>query len=291
LAKFTLPERQLNVRVQLPQPLSTDFRALGALKVPAASGLVPLTSVANIELSSGPAEIHRYDRQRSVTIEAELHGTSLGDVANSLAALPAMQTLPAAVQRLDTGDSEMMGEIFGGFAIAMLTGVLCVYLILVLLLEDVLQPLTILSALPLALGGAFAALLVTGHGFSLPSLLGLLMLMGVVTKNSILLVDYSITAIHRDGRSTFDAVTEACRLRARPILMTTFAMTAGMLPVALGWGSDGGFRAPMAVAVIGGLITSTLLSLIVVPVVFTYVDDLRRRLRREPVGEVATVAR
>ena len=291
LAKFTLPERQLNVRVQLPQQLSTDFRALGALKVPAATGLVPLTSVANIELSSGPAEIHRYDRQRSVTIQAELHGTSLGDVANSLATLPAMQTLPAAVQRLDTGDSEMMGEIFGGFAIAMLTGVLCVYLILVLLLEDVLQPLTILSALPLALGGAFAALLVTGHGFSLPSLLGLLMLMGVVTKNSILLVDYSITAIHRDGRSAFDAVTEACRLRARPILMTTFAMTAGMLPVALGWGSDGGFRAPMAVAVIGGLITSTLLSLIVVPVVFTYVDDLRRRLRRESVGEVATVAR
>lgn len=293
LAKFTLPERQLNVRVQLPQQLSTDFRALGALQVPATTGLVPLTSVASIELSSGPAEIQRFDRQRAVTIQAELHGTSLGDVSNSLETLQSMRTLPAAVQRLDTGDSEMMGEIFGGFAIAMLTGVLCVYLILVLLLEDVLQPLTILSALPLALGGAFAALLVTGHGFSLPSLLGLLMLMGVVTKNSILLVDYSITAIHRDGRSAFDAVTEACRLRARPILMTTFAMTAGMLPVALGLGSDGSFRAPMAVAVIGGLITSTLLSLIVVPVVFTYVDDLRRKLRREVplASEPATVAR
>lgn len=291
LAKFTLPQRQLNVRVQLPRQLSTDFQALGALKVPAANGLVPLTSVATMELSSGPAEIQRYDRQRSVTIQAELHGTSLSEVTNSVEGLRSVQTLPAAVHRLDTGDAEQMAEIFGGFAVAMLTGVLCVYLILVLLLEDVLQPLTILSALPLALGGAFAALLFSGHGFSLPSLLGLLMLMGVVTKNSILLVDYSITAIHRDGRSAFEAVTEACRLRARPILMTTFAMTAGMLPVAIGWGSDGGFRAPMAVAVIGGLITSTLLSLIVVPVVFTYVDDLRRAWSRRSrvAGEVSEV--
>jgi multidrug efflux pump subunit AcrB len=282
LAKFTLPERQLNVRVQLPEKFSTDLRAIGALKVPAARGLVPLSSVADVQLSSAAAEIHRFDRQRSVTIRAELYDTSLAEVVSALDGLHAVRTLPAAVHRLDTGDTELMAEIFGGFAVAMLTGILCVYLILVLLFQDFLQPLTILSALPLALGGAFAALLITGHGFSLPSLLGLLMLMGVVTKNSILLVDYAITAMRRDGRSPSDAIMEACRLRARPILMTTFAMTAGMLPVALGLWADGGFRAPMAVAVIGGLATSTLLSLIVVPVVFTYVDDLKRSWRPGP---------
>jgi multidrug efflux pump subunit AcrB len=229
-----------------------------------------------VSLSSGAAEIRRFDRQRSVTIESELQGLSLADAMSALETLPAVKTLPSAVRRLDTGDAERMAEIFGGFGVAMLTGVLCVYLILVLLFQDFLQPLTILSALPLALGGAFAALLVTGHGFSLPSLLGLLMLMGVVTKNSILLVDYAITAMRRDGRSAFEAVTEACRLRARPILMTTFAMIAGMLPVSLGLWADGGFRAPMAVAVIGGLMTSTLLSLLVVPVVFTYVEAMKR---------------
>ena len=276
LTKFTLPERQLNVRVQLPQAFSTDLQAVGALKVLGAQGLVPLSSVAQVSLSSGAAEIRRFDRQRSVTIEAELQGLSLAEAMSSLETLPAMKTLPGTVRRLDTGDAERMAEIFGGFGVAMLTGVLCVYLILVLLFQDFLQPLTILSALPLALGGAFAALLVTGHGFSLPSLLGLLMLMGVVTKNSILLVDYAITAMRRDGRSALAAITEACRLRARPILMTTFAMIAGMLPVSLGLWADGGFRAPMAVAVIGGLMTSTLLSLLVVPVVFTYVEAMKR---------------
>jgi multidrug efflux pump subunit AcrB len=282
LTKFTLPERQLNVRVQLPRVLSTDLQAVAALKVPATNGLVPLGSVAEVALSSGAAEIRRFQRQRSVTIEAELHNLPLADAMSALDALPSVQKLPPAVHRVDTGDAERMAEIFGGFGIAMLTGVLCVYLILVLLFQDFLQPLTILSALPLALGGAFAALLVTGHGFSLPSLLGLLMLMGVVTKNSILLVDYAITAMRRDGLSSADAVLEACRLRARPIMMTTLAMTAGMLPVALGWWADGGFRAPMAVAVIGGLMTSTLLSLLIVPVVFTYVDDAKQMWRPAP---------
>lgn len=275
LAKFTLPERQLNVRVQLPERFSTDLRALATLHVPGAKGLVLLSSVADIALRSGPAEIHRFDRQRSVTIEAELHGVALAQVMNSIEQLPSVRTLPAAVHKLDTGDAEQMAEILGGFGFAILTGIVCIYLILVVLFHDFLQPITILSALPFALGGAFVALLATGHGFSLPSLLGLLMLMGVVTKNSILLVDYALTAMRRDCLPRTQALLLACRLRARPILMTTLAMAAGMLPVALGIGTDTGFRAPMAIAVIGGLITSTLLSLLLVPVVFSYVDDFK----------------
>jgi multidrug efflux pump subunit AcrB len=276
LAKFTLPERQLNVRVQLPEQFSTDMRALATLHVPSEKGLVSLSSVADIALRSGPAEIHRFDRQRSVTIEAELHGVALGQVMETIEQLPSVRKLPAAVHKLDTGDAEQMAEILGGFGFAILTGIVCIYLILVVLFHDFLQPVTILSALPFALGGAFVALLITGHGFSLPSLLGLLMLMGVVTKNSILLVDYTLTAMRRDHLPRTQALLLACRLRARPILMTTLAMAAGMLPVAIGLGTDVGFRAPMAVAVIGGLITSTALSLLLVPVVFSYVDDLKK---------------
>jgi multidrug efflux pump subunit AcrB len=173
-----------------------------------------------------------------------------------------------------------MGELFASFGLAMLTGVLCIFIVLVLLFKDVLQPVTILAALPLSLGGAFVALLVTGKSFSMPSLIGLIMMMGVATKNSILLVEYAIVA-RRDGRSRFDALMDACHKRARPIIMTTIAMGAGMLPIAIGSGAaDPSFRSPMAIAVIGGLITSTFLSLLVIPVVFTYIDDLAQLIAR-----------
>jgi multidrug efflux pump subunit AcrB len=162
----------------------------------------------------------------------------------------------------------------------MLTGILCIYLVLVLLFKSVLHPITILAALPLSIGGAFVALLLTGKSFSMPSLIGLIMLMGVATKNSILLVEYAIVA-ERDGLSRFDALMDACEKRARPIIMTTIAMGAGMFPIAAGWGaSDPSFRSPMAVSVIGGLITSTFLSLLVIPVVYLYVDDLGRLFGR-----------
>jgi multidrug efflux pump subunit AcrB len=176
-------------------------------------------------------------------------------------------------------------------------GVLCIYMVLVLLFRDFLQPITILAALPLSIGGAFVLLLLTGKSFSMPSLIGLLMLMGIVTKNSILLVEYAIVA-RRDGMSRFDALVDACHKRARPIVMTTLAMGAGMTPIALGWGADPSFRSPMAIAVIGGLVTSTLLSLLVVPAVFTYVDDAERlvarvvrRLRRRGPGAAGAAAK
>jgi multidrug efflux pump subunit AcrB len=194
--------------------------------------------------------------------------------------LPSMTTLPPGVKRAESGDAERMQELFGSFGLAMLTGVMCVYIVLVLLFKDFLQPVTILAALPLSMGGAFVALLITHSSFSMPSLIGLLVLMGIVTKNSILLVEYAIVARRDHGMKRFDALLDACHKRARPILMTTIAMGAGMLPIAMGFGVDPSFRSPMATAVIGGLITSTLLSLLVVPVVFTYVDDLFQKLQQ-----------
>ena len=173
-----------------------------------------------------------------------------------------------------------MGELFTGFGLAMLTGVVCIWIVLVLLFKDFLQPVTILAALPLSLGGAFVGLMLADKSFSMPSLIGLIMLMGIATKNSILLVEYAIMARRDHGMTRMDALLDACHKRARPIIMTTIAMGAGMMPIALGIGVDPSFRAPMAIVVIGGLITSTFLSLLVIPVLFTYVDDIVQWLMR-----------
>jgi multidrug efflux pump subunit AcrB len=162
------------------------------------------------------------------------------------------------------------------------TGIFCVYAVLLLLYNNALHPITILIAVPLCAGGAFGALLLSNHYLSLPALIGLLMLIGIATKNSILLVDYAEIAEHTHGMSRFDAVMDACAKRAQPVVMTSLAMGAGMLPIALGFGADASFRAPMAAAVIGGLVTSTLLSLIVIPAAYTVIDDIAKRLKRKP---------
>jgi len=240
--------------------------------------------VATLALSDGPAAIDRLNRSRNIKFDIELSGVPLGEVAAAVDQLPSIRALPAGVKQLALGDAEVMEELFTGFGLAMLAGVLCIYIVLVLLFKNFLHPFTILTALPLSLGGAFVMLLVTGKGFSMPSLIGLIMLMGIATKNSILLVEYAIVARRghdgSDGHpvvapmSRIDALLDACHKRARPIIMTTLAMGAGMLPIAAGWSSaDASFRSPMAVAVIGGLMTSTVLSLLVIPAVFTVVDD------------------
>jgi multidrug efflux pump subunit AcrB len=177
------------------------------------------------------------------------------------------------VLQTTVGDAESMAELFESFGLAMATGVLCIYIVLVLLFKDFVQPVTILAALVLSVPGAFLALFVTGQAISMSSMIGLIMLMGIATKNSILLVDYVILARREHGLDRWNALLDACRKRARPIVMTTIAMGAGMLPIAIGIGTDPSFRAPMAIVVIGGLITSTFLSLLVIPVVFTFVDD------------------
>jgi len=296
LAKFNLSERQIPIRVQLPYATRESLAAIERLQIPGKNGPVMLSQVATIEIGSGPAQINRLDRSRQVTFDVELGLRELGDVYAEALQLPTMKNLPPNVKQAELGDTQMQQELFASFGLAMAIGVLCIFAVLVLLFKDFLQPITILAALPLSLGGAFILLLITGKSFSMPSLIGLLMLMGVVTKNSILLVEYAIVARRDHGMNRYDALIDACHKRARPIVMTTLAMGFGMLPIALGFGADPSFRSPMAIAVIGGLVTSTVLSLIVVPAVYTYVDDVEillgklwRKIKREPEIEAVTV--
>ena len=279
LTKLNLTERQVPIRVKLPDAVRADLDAIGRLTVPGKNGPVMLANVADITMESGPAQIDRLNRSRNVTLEVELSGRSLGEVNEEARALPAMKALPASVKIAELGDAQEMAALFASFGVAMMIGVLCIYGVLVLLFKDFMQPITILAALPLSIGGAFVALLITGRALSMPSMIGLIMLMGIVTKNSILLVDYAILA-REAGMDRFDALVDACHKRSQPIIMTTIAMGAGMMPLALGWGADPSFRSPMAITVIGGLITSTLLSLLVVPAVFTYIDDFEQFLKR-----------
>jgi multidrug efflux pump subunit AcrB len=285
LPKLNLSERQVPIVVRLGDASRQDLATLERLMVPGNRGPVMLSQVASLEVAGGPAVIDRYDRQRNINFEIELSGMPLGEVTQAVQKLPALQSLPPGVKIVEVGDAEVMGELFASFGLAMTIGVLCIYIVLVLLFKGFLHPITILAALPLSLGGAFVGLLIADKSFSMPSLIGLIMLMGIATKNSILLVEYAIEARRGKsaegdrpavpGMSRWDAMLDACHKRARPIVMTTIAMGAGMLPIAVGWGAaDGSFRSPMAIAVIGGLLTSTVLSLLVIPVVFTYLDDL-----------------
>ncbi|CDN57772.1 Acriflavin resistance protein (plasmid) [Neorhizobium galegae bv. officinalis bv. officinalis str. HAMBI 1141] len=280
LAKLNLPQRQLPIRVRFDPGNRTTLDDIADLRVAGARGSVDLGSVADIRIGGSPSEISRIDRSRNVTLSVELNGRILGDVYREAQALPALQNLPDDVRLVEQGELERSSELFDNFAIAMGIGVFCIYAVLVLLFQDFFQPLTILMALPLSLGGALLPLVLTGTSFSMPVLIGLLMLMGVVTKNSILLVEYAIMS-RRAGLSRFDALVDACHKRARPIVMTTIAMGGGMLPVALSLsGGDASFRQPMAIVVIGGLMTSTVLSLVVIPVIFTFVDDFLLLLKR-----------
>ena len=269
LSKLNLDDRQIPIAVQMPSRFRTDLQSLSNLPVPSRSGTTPLGSVASLALESGPNEIDRFDRRRYVTVTAALGSTPLGAAVQAARALPAAMHLPPGVTLSDSGNAENMNDLISGFGLAMTASVLGIYCVLVLLFHDFVQPLTILSALPLSLGGAFVALLVTHAQLNIPSLIGMVMLMGVVTKNSILLVEYALLGMRERGLDARAAMLDACHKRARPIVMTTVAMVSGLLPIVLGFGADASFRQPMAIAVIGGLLTSTGLSLLVVPVVFS----------------------
>ena len=273
LPKFNLPDRQIPIRVQIDPEKRRDIETLKNLYIPSGNDtLVPLKAVATIRLGSGPATIERFNRNRQVTVEGNLQGISLGDAIAKIRALPAMQSLPPAVKEEPSGDAEIMRDIFSRFASALGLAVLCIYAILVLLYNNFVYPLAILVALPLSVGGALLGLLITQKELGLFALIGIVLLMGLVTKNAILLVDFALSGL-KEGKTQRKAVIAAGVSRLRPILMTSISTVAGMMPIALAFGADGEVRSPMAIAVIGGFTTSTLLTLVVVPVLFTYVDS------------------
>ena len=274
LPKFNAGDRQLSIVVSLGDGGLKDANALALLPIRGSNATVPLGSVAKISFQSGANTINRVDRIRQNTVNADLSGLTLGQASTKIAALPIMQHLPAGVTELKQGDSQRLADLFGSFAVVIGAGILLMYLTLVLLFKSFVQPITILVALPLSIGGALGLLYLTGHAMGLTTLIAILMLLGIAAKNSILLVEYAIVAQHK-GTHRVSALIEAASKRARPIVMTSIAMAAGMLPIALGFGADAETRAPMAIAVIGGLVSSTLLSLVYVPVVFTFMDDIQ----------------
>ncbi|NEQ97158.1 MAG: efflux RND transporter permease subunit, partial [Cyanothece sp. SIO2G6] len=278
LAKFDLPDRQIPIRVQIDPDQQRNLDTLKNLQIPTQTGeIVPLTAVATVRFGSGPAEIERFDRSRQITLGANLEGIALGDAYAAVQRLPIMQNLPPGVEERPSGDTKIMQDVFNGFATALASSILCIYAVLVLLYNSFILPVTILAALPLSIGGALLALMITQKELGLFALIGIVLLMGLVTKNAILLVDCAL-ANQRKGTPQFRAAIFAGISRLRPILMTTLSTIAGMLPIALEFGADGGVRSPMAIAVIGGFSTSTLLTLIVIPVFFTYIDTFQNRI-------------
>ena len=278
LAKLNLDNRQVYIRTYMSDADVSDLSVISNLRIPARDGSTALSNIAEISTGNGPSVINRYDRMRYVTVSADIGTVPLGKAIDDAKALPSMKHIPDSVQIIDGGDAELMNELFSGFGVAMLTGILCMYCVLVLLFKDFLQPVSILSALPLSIGGSVAALILSGAELSLVALIGMVMLMGIVTKNSILLADYAIMNMKEHDMPLTGALLDACHKRAQPIVMTTVAMIAGMMPIMLGFGDDASFRRPMAFAVTGGLLTSTFLSLLIVPVVFKFIHETEKRL-------------
>ncbi len=274
LPKYNLPDRQIPIRVILTDAARSDLSVIDNLQVPTRTGAtVPLSSVADVAFGAGPDQITRQDRRESASIQSELSGITLDQAGKKVAQLPIMKHLPPGVINAANQQTEGLGELIVGFVFALGTGVLLMYVVLVLLFRSFADPFTIQWTLPLCFGGAFIALLLTGQALSMPAFIGIIMLMGIAAKNSILLVDYAVMSMNA-GMNRHDALIDASRKRARPIIMTTVAMAAGMLPIAIGIGTGSEFRKPMAIAVIGGLITSTTLSLVFIPVMFTFVDAI-----------------
>jgi multidrug efflux pump subunit AcrB len=276
LAKFSLSDRQVPIRVSLTPDSRTNMAMLENLPVPTANGgSVPLKVVADISFGAGPTKIRRYNQTRRITLEADLNGAEFGTALKEIAKLPTMANLPQGVKQVKFGQDEAMEELVQNFVLAVLAGVMLVFAVLVLLYKRVLPPFVNMGSLLLAPLGAVIALILTGNIITMPVYIGLLMLFGIVAKNSILLVDFAIEEM-RHGVDRETAIIDAGHKRAQPIVMTTVAMVAGMLPIAVGLHGDASFRAPMAISVIGGLTLSTLLTLLIVPAGFTLADDMER---------------
>lgn len=279
LPTFIESGRQIPIRLLLARQSRDDLAALELLGVPTAAGHnVPLSSLVDFRFDETVSSIDRFDRERTINIGADLaEGLTLGEGLERLKAMKTVRSLPEGARIQATGDSDTQGDVFNNFIVAMGSGLMLVLIVLILLFSNILTPVTILAALPLSVGGVAAALYLTGTAISLPVVIGILMLMGIVTKNSIMLVDFAVE-IEARGLSRYEAMVEACKARIRPIIMTTLAMVGGMVPSMLAIGDGGEFRAPMAIAVSGGLIVSTFLSLIVIPALHLIVSDFGDRI-------------
>lgn len=280
LAKFNAGNQQVPIIVRFNENVRRDITQMQGIRIPSSSGgAVPLGVIADISIANGPSSITRYDRQYLVKVEADLpDGFTLGDATDATFALANTIDLPQGTQLARSGDAELMAEMIGGFATAMGAGIMLVYVVLVILFSSFITPITILLSLPLAIGGAIFALYLRDYSISISVIIGFLMLMGIVTKNAIMLVEFAVEQM-RNGATKHEAIIDAGHKRARPIIMTTIAMTAGMVPSALALGTGGEFRAPMAIAVIGGLLTSTMLSLLFVPSLFSVINGLKVWIR------------
>lgn len=280
VAKFNAGERQIPIVVRVEEDVRNDLFLMQGQRVPSTTGQpVPLGVIADIALSTGPTMIERYDQKFRTVVEADLApGALLGPASAAALSVPRALDMPEGTSIQSSGDAEVMAEIFTSFGLAMGGGILLVYIVLVLLFSSFVTPITILLSLPLAIGGAIFALYIMDYAIGLSVVIGFLMLMGIVTKNAIMLVEFALEAM-KNGLDRGTAMIEAGHKRARPIVMTTIAMTAGMVPSALAIGEGGEFRAPMAVAVIGGLLLSTLLSLLFVPSLFSVINGLKHRMR------------
>jgi len=278
-AKFSLSDRQVPIRVRIPERARRDYANIANLPVPTRDGgSVPLSRVAEISFGSGPTTIQRYNQNRRVFIGADLApGVVKSEADAAIAALPVMQNLPRGVATEPFGSDAWQAEMLDNFLIALVTGVLSVFAVLVLLYHRVISPLVNMSSLALAPLGGLLALIITGQSLSMSVLIGVLMLLGIVAKNSILLIDFAIEEMAQ-GRTKFDAIIEAGHKRAQPIVMTTVAMVAGMVPTALSISGDSAWRAPMGTTVIGGLILSTALTLLIIPAAFSLADGLEKRI-------------
>lgn len=278
-AKFSLSDRQVPIRVRLPEDARRDLSNIANLPVPtAAGGSVPLSRVAEISFGSGPTTIQRYNQQRRIFVGADLApGIIKSEATTAIFNLPTMKNLPRGVTNAPVGQDQWQLEMLTNLMIAVPTGILLVFAVLVLLYHRIISPLVNMGSLFLAPFGGLLALAVTGQSLSMPVFIGILMLLGIVAKNSILLIDFAIEEMGT-GTSKFDAIVEAGHKRAQPIVMTTVAMIAGMIPTALSLSGDGAWRAPMGTTVIGGLLCSTFLTLLIVPASFSLADGLEKRL-------------
>jgi multidrug efflux pump subunit AcrB len=278
-AKFSLSDRQVPIRVKLPVSSRRDLSTLENLPVPTISGgSVPLSRVATIGFGSGPTSIQRYNQNRRVFVGADLPpGVVKGTADAAIKALPIMKNLPQGVSNAPAGEDRWQQEMLFNFMVALAAGVLLVFSVLVLLYRRFISPLVNMGSLFLAPLGGLLLLLATGQALSLPVFIGVLMLFGIVAKNSILLIDFAIEEMAK-GTPKLEAIIEAGHKRAQPIVMTTVAMIAGMVPTAVSLGGDAGWRAPMGIVVIGGLALSTLLTLLLVPAGFSLADGLEKRV-------------